>query len=157
MKKLTAFILIVLFISASVVGVLAEFGTNWSADFYSNINFNGSPVTITNINGINFNWPGAPSVNGQSPLGNQADEFSVRFSSSQNFLQGTYRFDVSFDDSLRVRIDGQEVYFGQLDPGVSPKVASFDYTFNAGGIHSLTLEYIEAFESAVVQFQWNLV
>lgn len=157
MKILGTFALIVLFILISVVGVLAEFGTNWTAEFYSTRNFQGTPVTITNINGVNFNWPGPPTVNGQSPLGNQADEFSVRFSSNQSFLQGTYRFDVSFDDALRVRIDGQEVYYDELDPGISPKIGSFDYTFSTGGTHSITLEYGEAFESAVVQFQWTLV
>jgi uncharacterized protein YraI len=158
MKKIAVGLAGLLLIMMSVMVLQAqEFGTGWTANFYPNKNFQGNPVTVPNINGVNFNWPGAPVVNGQTPLGNQQDDFSVIFTSTQNFVAGVYRFRVSFDDELRVFIDGQQVYSGRLDPGISPKTESFDYTFPTTGPRALRLEYIEDKQSSVVQFQWGLI
>ncbi len=156
MKKASLISILLLLVLLIVINVQAEFGTGWVGNFYQNRNFGGDAVTISNISGINFNWPGAPQVNGTQVFGRE-NNFSARFTSSQTFIAGTYRFDVAFDDELKVFINGQQVYADELDPGTSPKIGQFEYTFGTSGAYSITLEYIENQESAVVQFQWNLL
>ena len=136
-----------------------EFGTNWTATFYPSTDFTGTGVPVALTGGINFNWgQAAPSVNGVFPLGaTQIDNFSARFTTTQNFNSGTYRFTVVFDDRVRVLIDGQEALNGQLNAGdISPKTQTFDRELTAGA-HTLTVEYIEFSENAVIQFQWGLI
>ena len=134
-----------------------EFGTNWTGIFYNN-NQLADPATstITGINGLNFNWAsGPPVVNGVLVTGINNDRFSARFSSTQNFQQATYRFTVTFDDKVRVRVDGQQVFEEFNDLPEFPKTRSFDVTL-AAGAHNLAVEYVEETGQAVLQLQWSL-
>ena len=82
-----------------------------------------------------------------------SDNFSARFTSTQNFSQGNYQFTVTFDDGARVYIDGQSVFDDQS--GGPAKTRTFDREMTAGS-HTLTVELIERTETAVLQFQWFL-
>ncbi len=130
-----------------------EFGTNWSGTFFPTNNFTGSGVPVTGINGLNFNWGGGPPViNGVAVPGIGADNFSARFVSAQTFNTGGYTFTVVSDDAVRVYIDGQL----KLDD-FSPHAAKTD-TFTASmtaGLHSITVEYAEIIDQAVLQVQWG--
>src|SRR5215470_11561610 len=66
-----------------------EFGTNWSGTFFNSPNLTGTGVPVTGINGLNFNWgTGSPIINGVAVPGIGIDNFSARFTSSQNFNAG---------------------------------------------------------------------
>src|SRR5690606_29572196 len=132
---------------AGAQGVLAEYGVNWTAQFFNNPSLSGDPVlTQTGLNGINFNW-GSGSPAPEVP----ADRFSARFSSAQNFAGGTYEFVVTSDDGVRVTIDGQIV----LDRFYArPRTTDrFTHTLTPG-IHSLVVEYFEEGDQASIEFQW---
>lgn len=134
-----------------------DFGTNWTGIFYNN-NSLADPATstLTNINGLNFNWAsGPPVVNGQTVTGIGNDRFSARFSSTQQFAQGTYTFTTTFDDKVRIRIDGQQVFEEFNDLPEFPKTRTFTATL-AAGAHNLTVEYVEETGQAVLQLQWVL-
>ncbi|MCB9452286.1 MAG: SH3 domain-containing protein [Anaerolineaceae bacterium] len=135
------------------MGVQAEYGINWSATFYTDPNLTGTPTSVTGINGINFNWgAGAPIVNGVTVL-SQTDQFSARFTSVQTFVDGTYEFVAASDDGIRIFIDGVVV----LDQFIGRALTTdtFTRTMTAGS-HTLTVEYFEGIDQAIVQFQWFL-
>ena len=142
-----------------VVGLIAmsvsalEFGTNWTGVFYNNINFSGSVAdTEPNINGLNFTWSSVPNINGRS-INVGENNFSARFSSSQNFSQARYDFTVTFDDSVRIRIDNETVF--EDFSGGPVKTRTFSRDMSAG-THALTVEFVEVSNDAVIQFQWFL-
>jgi uncharacterized protein YraI len=137
--------------------VQAEFGTNWTGVFYNNFTLaEPATATVTNINGLNFNWAsGPPVVNGQTVTGINNENFSARFSSTQQFAQGTYTFTTTFDDRVRVRIDGQQVFEEWNSLPEFPKTRTFTATLSQGA-HNLTVEYAEEQGQAVLQFQWQL-
>ncbi len=130
-----------------------EFGTNWSGTFFNSTDLSGTGIPVTGINGLNFNWgAGAPVINGVTVPGIGTDNFSARFSSSQTFNAGAYTFTVVSDDGARVYIDGQLL----LDD-FSPHAAKTDtFVYNATqGLHSLTVEYVEFTDQAILQVQWG--
>ena len=96
---------------------------------------------------MNFNWPNSPAANVNS------DNFSVRFTSTQNFSQGTYDFSVTFDDGARVFIDGDNVFDDQSGGPAKTRTFSRDMT---AGSHNLTVELVERTDTAVIQFQYFL-
>jgi len=129
-----------------------EFGTNWSAVFFPTNNLTGTGVSVAGINGINFNWGvGGPIINGVPVPGIPVDNFSARFTSTQTFQAGNYTFTVASDDGVRVYIDGQVV----LDKFIGRPLASDTFTREmTAGSHSLTVEYFEGIDQAIVQVQW---
>ncbi|MFO7323860.1 MAG: PA14 domain-containing protein [Chloroflexota bacterium] len=125
----------------------AEFGTNWTVEFFNNTNLSGPPVlTQSGLPGVNFDWgtgSPAPGVN--------SDGFSARFSSVQAFAGGTYDFVVTSDDGVRLLIDGQIV----LDRFYARPVTTDRFTHVlTPGNHSLVVEYFEESDQAQIQVQW---
>ncbi|MFW5691540.1 MAG: SH3 domain-containing protein [Chloroflexota bacterium] len=140
--------------STTAQTISTDFGTNWQASFFPSTDFTGTPVgPITYPNGLNFNWPGQPlQSDGATPVSGftQADNFSVRFTSTQNFSQtGSYTFTGIVDDRMTVIIDGVEVY-NQDAPGNF----SFNYTL-AAGAHTIQINFVEFTSVAILQFQWT--
>jgi uncharacterized protein YraI len=152
-KPVLILILLLLFIPLLLLpfdSVRAEFGTNWTAEYFDNRDLSGSPEeTVTGINGINFDWgDGRPTDEVDE------DDFSARFSSIQTFSAGTYEFVLTSDDGARVYIDGVLV----LDRfvGRAETTDRFTQTLIAGS-HSLIVEYFEGDDQALISFQWFLV
>lgn len=151
MKRAGFLLSLMLLIFATALTVQAEFGTNWRARFWDNTSFSGDPnETREGIAGINFNWPGRPTIGGDEIL-DQANNFSVRFNSTQNFNADTYRFDIAVDDNVRVFIDGEQVF--EDFTGGPVKVLSFTRSMTAGS-HELRVDFVENSDAAVIQFQW---
>ncbi len=149
-RWIPAFVLISLVLALLPSLAYADFGSNWTAEYYDNENLSGSPVQIDNgINGVNFNWGSGKPISKVD-----SDKFSIRYSSTQTFGQGTYEFLLSSDDGARVFIDGNLV----LDRFVSRPLTTdrFQQTLTAGD-HSLKVEYFENKDNASIQFQWFLV
>ncbi len=131
-----------------------DFGTNWTGVFYNNTNFADPAVaTLTGINGLNFNWPDRPVVNGQVLNAVNPDNFSARFTSTQNILTaGRYTFTVTVDDAVRILIDGQE----RLNvPAAGLQTRQFEADLTAGP-HTFQVDFIELTAAAVLQLQWSL-
>ncbi len=157
MRKAIVVFILLLLVGSLVFSVQAEFGTNWTATVYNNRQFeNQVGAPISNINGVNFNWTNKPVINGQIVDVENEDRFSVRFTSTQTFIEGNYRFDVTWDDQVRVIIDGQTAFEDFSLEGIYPKQRTFDRQMS-GGPHTLVVELVERGGVAVIQFQWNLV
>jgi uncharacterized protein YgiM (DUF1202 family) len=146
--------LFLLSLSFSLVNqVRAEFGTGWRAEFYSDTDLSDREATIENVNGINFNWDNdQPEVNGEQ-IDVGPDDFSVRFTSNQNFAAGTYQFVVAADDGARVIIDGQTVLDEFRERPLTTN--TFNLSLSAGS-HSITVEHVQFEGRSSIQFQWFL-
>jgi hypothetical protein len=129
------------------------FGSGWTGQFYNTTTFTGSIVAIASYpSGLSFTWPGQPMDGNGLPLAAvNADNFSARFATSENFAAaGSYRFFGTADDQIRVYLDGIEVYYG-----TQPGAFSFETTVTAGA-HTLRVDLVEFLSNAVLQFQWQL-
>lgn len=135
--------------------VQADFGTNWSANFFPSADLTGTPVPVSGINGLNFNWgTSPPNVNGVNVPGIGDNNFSARFTSTQALTPGTYNFIVTSDDGVRVYINGALV----LDKfiGRAATTDTFTQTITTSPVN-MTVEYFEGIDQAQLQFQWFLV
>ena len=130
-----------------LLSVQAESGTNWNAIYYNTNDLSG-PVVYTEVlpGGINVNW----GIGSPNPAVN-VDNFSARFTSVQNFSGGVYEFRISSDDGVRLYIDGVRV----LDKFVGRILTTdvFQQTLTAG-THSLTVEYVEFIDQAMIRVEW---
>ncbi len=165
MKRVSSAGLVVIVLAALLALVLpiqADFGTNWSVQFFPGKDLTtacpaGGNCALTGINGLNFNWgTGAPVVNGVTvfPADPQYnDNFSARFTSSQALAPGTYNFVVSSDDGVRVYINGAL----RLDKWVDRPLTTDTFTEVISTSPVLiTVEYYENIDNAILQVQWFL-
>lgn len=171
---------LVLFALAIIPGLLVVqpvdaqiVGTNWVGTVYNNTTLSGTPVA-TNVpypTGLCLNWGNnAPTAGSNTlcALGNAiggvgADNFSISFTSTQNFDQsGNYTFTLRYNDGLRLYVNNVVVYdqFTQLSaPDTSGDCASLCHearvTVNiAAGAVPLRVDYVEYSGNALIQVQW---
>jgi uncharacterized protein YraI len=154
--KAVLLILAVVFALVLLSGAIvqAEFGTNWTAQFYNCTDFSCTiAATASYPNGINEDWGSGKPTDGANVelTAVNADNFSARFVSSQTFTEGTYQFVAASDDGVRVFIDGVLV----IDKFITRPLTtdSVNRTMTAGP-HTITVEYVEFAGGAVLQFQW---
>ena len=152
-------ILLLLVIAALVLSlaiVLAEFGTNWTGQFYNSTDLTGGVVaTEVYATGLNFDWNGVPEDDGGSPIvAVAADNFSARFTSTQTFSSGRYQFQITATDGVRLYIDGVLV----LDDFEVNSLTTYtiDQDMTAGD-HTLSVEFFNSTGDAILQVQWFLI
>jgi uncharacterized protein YgiM (DUF1202 family) len=144
---LTVIMVTLLALAVGAVGVLADFGTNWTAQYFSNPTLLGTPtITESAPQGINFNW-NLGSPNPVIPV----DRFSARFTSVQNLPGGLYEFVITSDDGVRLIIDNVLV----LDRFI-PRTQTTDrvQVQLTPGPHSFIVEYFEDIDIALISVQW---
>jgi uncharacterized protein YgiM (DUF1202 family) len=126
----------------------AQFGSNWTGQFYNSTDLSGNVVyTQSYPSGINQNW----GLSSPAPGVVNDDNWSGRFESVQLFNEGVYEFVVASDDGVRVFIDNVLV----LDRFVGRVLTTdrFQQSLTAG-THILRVEYVEFIDQAALQFQW---
>ncbi len=117
---------------------------SWTAQYYGNIDFYGSPLLIVAEPGPSHNWgSGSPAVN------IPADNFSARWLSFPTLAAGTYRVNARADDGIRVYIDG--VLSINEWHAASEKTYTIVLSLTAGQ-HSLQVDYYEASGLAYLDF-----
>ncbi len=123
--------------------------TDWRGEYYNNTTLLYPPVFVRNDTGIDFDWgrgsPGAGIAN---------DRFSVRWTRSVYFAEGTYRFLATSDDGVRVWIDGDLV----IDEWRDSSAVTYTAERRLGaGNHSLRVEYYDNTQSASIRFWWDRI
>ena len=119
----------------------------FTATYYDNTSFSGSPVLTRQDQNIDFAWGG-----GSPAAGIPDDGFSVRWSKAQYFGAGTYRFSVLADDGVRLFVDGRRV----VSQWAGPANATFDTDLELGeGMHTVTMEYVEHGGDATARLHWS--
>lgn len=116
----------------------------WTAQYYANTGLAGDPVAILSEASPSHNWG-----NGQ-PLPNvPADNFSARWTSTQNLAGGTYNISARADDGVRVFVNNSLV--------INEFHAASGQTYSASiplpaGLNTFVVEYYEATGEAYLDF-----
>ena len=148
-RVLSALVVVsVLLLSFSVyVPAHADTGSNWTGAYFNNQTLSGSPVFNRIDPALVFNWgpygPG-PGIGGE--------HWSARWTSIQFLNAGTYRFNVTTDDGVRIYIDGQIVIDAWHDQ------APTAYTANVAvvtGTHAIEVDYYQDQGDASLSVSWD--
>lgn len=119
---------------------------DWRGEYYRGLDPNVEPALVRNDPVVDFNW-GLDSPAEGIP----ADGFSARWTRRLYFEGGAYRFAVSADDGVRLRIDGRLV----LDEWHDSTQEAYSVDVDLGeGEHLLQIEYYEGLGGARILFQW---
>jgi glucose/arabinose dehydrogenase/PKD repeat protein len=119
----------------------------FTAKYYDNPTFSGTPVLTRQDPNINFAW-GSGSPDPAVPH----DGFSARWSKAERFGPGRYTFTALADDGVRLYIDGRRV----INQWHGPANTEFDYTTDLGeGNHRITMEYVEFGGDAAASLTWD--
>jgi hypothetical protein len=126
---------------------------NWSGEYFDNETFTGLPVMARDDGDedLRFDWgAGGPELSCNLPV----DGFSVRWTRTTAFRAGTYRFSITTDDGMRLKVDGRLI----LDKWLvqPPTTYSADIVLSAGN-HTLEVEYFEREAGATAAVRWALL
>ena len=121
----------------------------WRGAYFPNVDLVGDAKLIRNDPTIDFDWGyNAPSA--KLP----EDGFSARWTRTQAFEEGLYRFHALVDDGVRLYVDGYLVMDEWRD-GAQREV-TVDRKLSAGN-HSLRVEYYDRTGQARIQVWWELL
>lgn len=122
---------------------------SWQVQYWNNVNLSGSPVVSRFEADPNYF-----NVTGSFADGVSADNFSARFEKYVDVQAGSYRFRVTADDGVRVKIDGNTVIDKFIDQANTTYTADVQLTT---GYHLVQIEYYERTDKATLQLQWGPV
>lgn len=153
MKRVTVWIWLVLAL-AVVPAAYAQGGVTanqtdatWQARYWNNITQSGDPV-LTRQEGD----PNYASTTGSFATGVNADNFSARYEKYIDVAAGTYRFRVTADDGVRVRVDNRLVIDKWFNQPAATYSADVDLT---AGYHYIVVDYYDAGDRAQLQFSYG--
>jgi uncharacterized protein YraI len=148
--------LVLALLSVSGTQVEAEFGSNWTGNFYNSTNLSGSiKASASYPDGLNEDWgDGKPEDGDGDTLDNvDKDDFSAQFVSTETFEAGEYEFIVVANDGVRVKIDGVTT----LDEFVERPQTTDTFTYDmTAGQHTLVVDFVAFDGDALIQVQWFL-
>lgn len=137
------------FITPPVQAAPESSDPTWQATYWNNVNLTGRPVLQRSEADVNDDWGAGspdPSV--------QADRFSARWTRYVYFDAGTYRFDATSDDGVRVYVDNVRIINAWFDHAAQ----TFSGTRAlAAGRHLITVYYYEDTGPASVRLVWSQV
>jgi glucose/arabinose dehydrogenase len=122
---------------------------SFTAQYFNNMTLSGSPALTKQDAFIDFDWgAGSPAA------GINADNFSVRWSRTQDFGPGKYEFTTRTDDGVRLYIDGNLLINKWQDQSSLPHTGQIDIT---GGQHTIVMEYYDNRFDAVAKLSWAMI
>lgn len=147
---LAAVALLPLLGGASPAVVTAQSGNTWTAAYFNNPNWAGSPVLTQTVPFVSFNWGyGSPGP------GVPVDNFTARFDSTAFFYAGTNRFTLQADDEVALIINGV-TFLDTRGAGQSGKSLTVDVPMNQGW-QQVQVLYREFTQAAFVFVTWQLI
>jgi hypothetical protein len=122
---------------------------DWRGEYFGNMTLGGSPALVRNDAQINFDWGAGSPAPGTIGV----DRFSVRWTRTEDFSAGRYRFVLRVDDGARLWVNNQLLIDAWRDQSATTYTAEINLP--AGGI-PIRLEYYERTGHAVAQLSWDL-
>jgi hypothetical protein len=119
----------------------------WRGYYWANPSLSGRPAFSRIDPAIDFDWR-----NDSPALGFPADNFSVRWTSEQQFERGLYRFTLEVDDGARL-IVGNQMAIDEWRVG-SRRTVQNELTL-PGGTLPVRVEYFEATGDAGIKLGWE--
>jgi LysM repeat protein len=116
----------------------------WSGEYFDNVTLAEPVYTTRTDESINFDWGYGPPAGGMP-----TNSFSVRWTGTFHFDEGTYRFYAKVDDGVRVYVDDERVIDGWRDGGLRTYTADRAL---AAGDHTIKVEYYDRVQVARVYF-----
>jgi uncharacterized protein YraI len=137
-----AILLLAIFIISGQTSPALAADSTWQAKYWDNKNLSGDPVLVHQEDNIDHDWgQGAPS-------GIVSDQFSARWKKTISFAEGSYRFDATMDDGMRIYLDDNLI----LNSWTDSQVHSVSSTVNiSSGDHVVKVEYYDAGGAAVAK------
>jgi hypothetical protein len=126
---------------------MAQDGTVWRAEYFSNQNLTGTPVVVVDEAAINYRWS-----NHGPGYGIGAHRFSVRWTAYPLFADATYVFKVYVDDGVRLFVDGQVLVDAWYD---QPETLYERQIYVTAGYHSVRVEYYQNIGDATAIVWWE--
>lgn len=118
----------------------------WTGQYWNNRTLAGNPHFTRKDAAVNFNWGlGGPGG------GVYHDNFSARWTRTQSFKAGYYRFHIWVDDGVRLWVDNQLLINKWQD--TSPAHYQSDIKYMSAGNHTLRIEYYEHTGGAQIRLQ----
>jgi RHS repeat-associated protein len=119
------------------------------ASYYANLNLAGRPAARQTDATVDFSW----GTGGPAALGNQTDNFSVRWNGNLGVAtEGDYTFTTVSDEGVRLTVDGIQAIHKWQDQTVTSN-SSLPIHLTAGP-HAITLDYYEKTGPAEVHLRW---
>lgn len=133
--------------------VNAQTAANWVGQFYPNPDFQGSPALATFPQGLNVNWGTLPPTDGSGNTipGIPNENYSARFVATVQFSAGFYEFVATFDDGVRIYIDGLLVLDRFNNTGLSTATQLLNLP---GGVNTIIVEYVNRSGPGLLQVGW---
>lgn len=119
---------------------------DWRGEYFGNPNLSGTPAFTRNDSAINFKFGTAGPGGGLS-----GTDFSVRWTRSQYFGTGRYRFTTQTDDGVRLWVDNQLLINQWQDQTAKKGTGDVDLT---AGYHWLKMEYYQHSTGAQAALSW---
>ena len=123
--------------------------SDWLVTYYNNPNLEEPPISQGNDGSgfIDHNFTGAGPGHG---IG--TENYSIRWTRTPTFTEGTYRFSVTGDDGVKLYIDGQNKINQWMTQGAT--TYNVDVNLSAGD-HEIKLEYFQGTGDAQVRLIWG--
>lgn len=132
-----------------------RFAAGWSpvpaylAEYFNNKTLSGTPILRRYEDFINNDWGyGSPGS------GVNSDNFSARWTKTDNFNAGTYEFTSTSDDGVRLYIDNTLILDKWIDQGSTTYKVNRDLT---AGNHTIKYEYYENIYGALAKLSYEKV
>lgn len=124
--------------------------TSWRGEYFSNRELSGTPAMIRDDGAgkPDFEW-GLESPS--ESCGIPKDNFSVRWTRRAAFSEGTWIFNVTVDDGVRIYIDRQL----KLEKWLDQRTTLSFTTALTGGNHDIVIEYFDHWGSASIKVDWR--
>jgi uncharacterized protein YraI len=120
----------------------------WRGEYFAGDRISGQPVLVRDDARIDFDW-GRGSPAAEVP----ADRFAVRWTRSEDFKRGAYRFTAHADDGIRVKVGGKTVIDGWRDNDgqrIEGEIA-------LDGRREVVVEYYQRGGRALAKLSWERV
>ncbi len=123
--------------------------TGFIGEYFNNLTLSGAAILTRTDPEINFTWSDA-SPDPIIPL----DNFSTRWTKTENFVAGTHEFTITGDDGIRLFVDGEKILDKWIDqPSTTHKVIK---NLTAGN-HQVVMEYYEKDGGAIAKLSYEKV
>lgn len=116
----------------------------WWGEYFNNQDLSGNVALVRDDPNIDFDWGTG------SPGAGVNNDFSARWSRNLTFAAGSYRFNATHDDGLRLWVDDQ-LRLDQWD--TCCRTDTVDVSLTAG-LHTLRTEFRDVGGSAVARLSW---